>query len=73
MIAILLFSALIGCRPSSEQLAAVSYAPLPGEDWHTAAPSEVDLDAELVAELYYNASQLGTLWITRRQRWLPDR
>ena len=62
MIAVLLLSTLIGCGPSPEQLATVNYDPLPSEDWDTTTPANVDLNADLVTELYYNASQLKTLY-----------
>jgi hypothetical protein len=54
---------LIGCGgPSAEELAAVDYMPLPGSDWEVSTPEEQGLDPLLVAELYYNAEQLETLY-----------
>ncbi|MBT3337101.1 MAG: serine hydrolase [Anaerolineae bacterium] len=58
---ILILSMLAGCGPSTAEL-AVSYAPLPGEDWKVSTPAEQGLDPNLVAELYYNAAELDTLY-----------
>jgi CubicO group peptidase (beta-lactamase class C family) len=49
-------------RPTSEELAAVDYAPLEGVDWSVATPAEIGLDPMLVAELYHDASRLETLY-----------
>lgn len=61
-IAILLTGAASGCGPSTEELEAVDYAPLAGEDWTASTPEEHGLDPKLVAEMYYNAAQLETLF-----------
>jgi hypothetical protein len=54
---------LAGCGgPSTEELAAVDYTPLPGDDWQVSTPAEQGLDPMLVAELYYNAAQLPRLY-----------
>ncbi len=54
---------LAGCGgPSPEALAAVDYAPLVLEDWQVSTPEEQGLDPKLVAELYYNAEQLESLY-----------
>jgi CubicO group peptidase (beta-lactamase class C family) len=53
---------LIGCGPSAEDLAAVDYTPLPGDDWKVSTPAEQGLDPMLVAELYHNAAELETLY-----------
>ena len=53
---------LAGCGPSAEELAAVDYAPQPDEDWGVSTPEEQGLDRDLVAELYYNASQLESIY-----------
>jgi CubicO group peptidase (beta-lactamase class C family) len=60
--AILILSILIGCGPATEDLEAIEYAPLPGDDWEVSTPAEQGLDPMLVAELYYNAAELETLY-----------
>ena len=63
--AILILSMLIGCVPSSprtEDLEAVDYTPLTGDDWKVSTPAEQGLDPMLVAELYYNADKLETIY-----------
>ena len=42
---------LVGCGPSTEDLEAVDYTPLPGDDWEVSTPAEQGLDPMLVAEL----------------------
>jgi CubicO group peptidase (beta-lactamase class C family) len=62
---ILILSMLVGCSPSSpspEELEAVEYAPSPGGDWEVSTPAEQGLDPMLVAELYYNAAKLETIY-----------
>jgi len=58
----LILSMLVGCGPSIEDLEAVNYTPLPGDDWEISTPAEQGLDSMLVAELYYNAAELETLY-----------
>jgi len=58
---ILALSVLVGCGPSTEELEAVDYTPLPGDDWKVSTPAEQGLDPMLVAELYFNAAELETL------------
>jgi CubicO group peptidase (beta-lactamase class C family) len=53
---------LVGCSPSTEDLEAVDYTPLPGDDWKVSTPEKQGLDPMLVAELYYNAAELETLY-----------
>ena len=53
---------LVGCGPSPEQLAAVDYSPLPVEGWELSTPAEQGLDPGLVAEAYYNADELDTIY-----------
>ena len=53
---------LSGCFPPSEEdLAAVDYVPIAGGDWEVSTPEAEGLNPLLVAELYFNAAQLGTL------------
>jgi CubicO group peptidase (beta-lactamase class C family) len=62
---ILVLSMLVGCspsRPSIEDLEAVTYTPLPGDDWKISTPEEQGLNPMLVAELYYNAAELETIY-----------
>jgi hypothetical protein len=62
VLSILIPSALVGCGPSTEDLEAVDYTPLPGDDWKVSTPVEQGVDPMLVAELYYNAAELETLY-----------
>jgi len=63
---IVLFTPLLtGCRGSkidSAELAAVNYTPTTTDIWPVSTPGEQGLDPNLVAELYYNASQLPTIY-----------
>lgn len=59
---ILILSILVGCGPSDAELAAIDYTPLPGDAWQISTPTEQGLDPKLVAELYYNASKLETIY-----------
>jgi CubicO group peptidase (beta-lactamase class C family) len=49
-------------RPSAEELRAVRYTPLPGDDWAVSTPREEGLDPTLVAELYLDAAKLWNLY-----------
>jgi CubicO group peptidase (beta-lactamase class C family) len=60
--AILILSMLIGCGPSSAELEAVDYTPLPGDNWEVSTPEEQGLDPMLLAELYHNAAESETLY-----------
>jgi len=52
-----------GCGgPSIEDLEAVVYTPLPADDWDLSTPAEQGLDPMLVAEMYYNAAELETIY-----------
>jgi CubicO group peptidase (beta-lactamase class C family) len=59
---ILALSMLVGCGPSTEDLEAVEYTPLPGDDWKVSTPAEQGLDPMLVAELYFDATRLSRLY-----------
>jgi CubicO group peptidase (beta-lactamase class C family) len=62
---ILILSMLVGCGPSGpsvEDLEALEYVPLSGDDWEVSTPGEQGLDPMLVAELYFNAAELETLY-----------
>ena len=61
-IVLLTLSALPSCGPSIEDLLAVNYTPLSGDDWEVSTPAEQGLDPMLVAELYYNAAELETIY-----------
>ena len=60
--AILFLSMLVGCGPSTEDLEAVEYTPLPGDDWQVSTPAEQGLDPMLLAELYHHAAKSKTLY-----------
>ena len=62
ILSILIPSGLVGCGPRAEDLAAVDYTPLPGDDWQVSTPAEQGLDPMLVAELYHDAAELETLY-----------
>jgi len=63
VILILVIAALAGCGgPSAAELEAVDYTPVTSGDWGISTPEEQGLDPDLVAELYYNASQLETIY-----------
>ncbi len=49
-------------RPRSQELEAVEYTPLPGDDWKVSTPEEQGLDPMLVAEAYLEAAELPTLY-----------
>jgi len=62
---ILILLMLVGCGPSgpsTEDLLAVEYTPLRGDDWEVSTPEEQGLDPMLVAELYFNAAELETIY-----------
>ena len=59
---ILILSMVVGCAPSVDELEAVDYTPLPGDDWQVSTPAEQGLDPMLIAELYHNAAELETLY-----------
>jgi CubicO group peptidase (beta-lactamase class C family) len=61
-VVLLLMSALAGSGPSIEDLLAIDYTPLPGDDWEVSTPTEEGLDPLLVAELYYNAVKVETIY-----------
>jgi CubicO group peptidase (beta-lactamase class C family) len=62
ILVVLALLALAGCRPSSEDLAAVDYTPLPGGDWEVSSPEAEGLDPDMVAELYYDAAKLDSIY-----------
>jgi CubicO group peptidase (beta-lactamase class C family) len=53
---------LAGCGPSAAELEAVDYTPVSQNQWSVSTPEEQGLDPKLVAELYYNASHLETVY-----------
>ena len=53
---------LVGCNPAIENPTTLDYPPLNGNDWQVSTPAEQGLDPMLVAELYYNAAELETLY-----------
>jgi len=59
---IMILLVLVGCGPSKAELATFDYAPISRDEWPVSTPEEQGLDPELVAELYYNASQLETIY-----------
>jgi CubicO group peptidase (beta-lactamase class C family) len=61
-ITIVVVSGLVGCGPSAAELEQVDYTPVPSDEWPVSTPEKQGLSPELVAELYYNASQLETAY-----------
>jgi CubicO group peptidase (beta-lactamase class C family) len=61
-IVILVLTSQVGCGHSTEELEAVHYTPLLGDDWKVSTPAEQGLDPMLVAKLYHNAAELETLY-----------
>jgi len=60
---LIIVSMLVGCGgPSAAELAAIDYTPISLDTWPVSTPEEQGLDPELMAELYYNASQLETAY-----------
>jgi len=56
-------SVLVGCGgPTTAELASVDYTPISRDLWTVSTPEQQGLNPELVAELYYNASQLETIY-----------
>jgi CubicO group peptidase (beta-lactamase class C family) len=53
---------LAGCGPSPADLAAVDYTPVTTNEWPVSTPEAQGLDPQRVAELYYNASRLETVY-----------
>ena len=62
LVLILVLSVLAGFGPSAAELAAVDYAPPPNEEWQVSTPEEQGLDPQLVAELYYRAAELESVY-----------
>jgi CubicO group peptidase (beta-lactamase class C family) len=62
ILSILTSSGLAGCGPSAADLEAVDYTPLPGDGWEVSTPEAQGLDPMLVAEMYYNAAELETIY-----------
>ncbi len=59
--ALLLSVVAVGCGPSAADLAEVDYAPSTLDAWPVSTPAQEDLDPDLVAELYFEASTLATI------------
>lgn len=60
--AVLILFILVGCGPSAAELEVVDYTPLSQDDWEVSTPEKQELDPALVAELYYNAADLETIY-----------
>ena len=61
-IVLLVISALPSSGPSIDDLLAVDYTPMPVNDWGVSTPEAQGLDPLLVAEMYYHAAQLETIY-----------
>jgi CubicO group peptidase (beta-lactamase class C family) len=62
LIVVLLFSMVTACGSSAEDLSSVNYAPTSTDNWEVSTPEEQGLDPNLVARLFYNASQLQKIY-----------
>jgi CubicO group peptidase (beta-lactamase class C family) len=73
---VLLLSIVAGCGPSIDDLQAVDYAPVVQDDWQVSTPAAEGLDPMLVAELYYNAAKLETIYsllVVRNGRLIAEK
>jgi CubicO group peptidase (beta-lactamase class C family) len=61
-IILLVLPAAASSGPSIDDLLAVAYTPLSGNDWAVSTPEAQGLDPLLVAEMYYKAAQLKTIY-----------
>jgi CubicO group peptidase (beta-lactamase class C family) len=61
-IVLLVMLVLASSGPSIEDLLAVDYTPLPGNDWAVSTPEAQGLAPLLVAEMYYHAAELETIY-----------
>jgi CubicO group peptidase (beta-lactamase class C family) len=59
---VLILLILVGCASCTWNLDLVDYAPLHAADWEVSTPGEQGLDPMLVAELYFTAAKLETLY-----------
>ena len=59
---VLILLILAGCGSCKWNLDLIDYSPLSGGDWNVSTPEEQGLDPMLVAELYFNAAKLETLY-----------
>ncbi|UCD22619.1 MAG: serine hydrolase [Chloroflexota bacterium] len=62
VVVLLVVSALPSSGPPIDDLLAVDYTPVTRDDWEVSTPEAQGLDPMLVAELYYNAAELETLY-----------
>jgi len=53
---------VVGRGPGTEDLEAVEYTPLPGDDWKVSTPAEQGMDPMLAAEPYLDGTELETLY-----------
>jgi len=73
---ILILSIPAGCGPSKADLAAVDYTPLSRDDWEISTPEAEGLDPERVAEMYYDAAKLETIYgllVVRNGRLIAEK
>jgi CubicO group peptidase (beta-lactamase class C family) len=59
---IVILSTVVGRAPTTEELEAIAYAPIPEGDWKVSTPEEQGLEPMLLAKLYYEAAELETLY-----------
>jgi len=62
LFSIVVASPLVGCGPSAADLEGVDYTPVTRDEWPISSPEQQGLEPERVAEFYYNASQLETIY-----------
>jgi CubicO group peptidase (beta-lactamase class C family) len=60
--AFLILLLLVGCSGSMADPETVDYTPIHRDDWKVSTPAEQGLNPMLVAELFYNAAKLETIY-----------
>lgn len=69
-------ASVAGCRSSTEEIAAVQYAPAATGDWQVSTPEAEGLDPMLVAALYHRAERARTtrsVLVVRNGRLVAER
>ncbi|UCC17114.1 MAG: serine hydrolase [Dehalococcoidales bacterium] len=58
----ILTASIVGCSPSAEYLEDIEYEPVLRDDWGVSTPEAEGIDPDLMAETYYNASRMDTIY-----------
>ena len=62
MVGLLVVWLVAACGPTPEELAAVDYTPVADDGWETSTPEAEGLDPDLMAQLFYDAGELESLY-----------